>query len=126
MPRETTAHTASEPSAAMRRATELCHECARICSETISYCLGKGGDHVAPEHIKALLDCAQICVTSAGFMARQSPSHPQLCGVCADVCKRCEESCEQFGDDAQMKRCADICRKTAESCREMSRASGSH
>jgi hypothetical protein len=39
--------------------------------------------------------------------------------MCADVCKACEESCEQFPDDAQLKACADACRSCAEACRAM-------
>jgi hypothetical protein len=70
-----------------------------------------------------MADCAQICRTSADFMIRGSDLHPLTCGVCAEVCQRCADDCEQMpGADATMKRCAQVCRDCAESCRQMSHA----
>ena len=77
------------------------------------------GPHVEAAHLRLLLDCAEICQTSADFMLRGSELHGQVCGVCADVCDRCAQSCAQFGDDQQMQACAEECRKCAESCRKM-------
>jgi len=85
----------------------------------ISHCLELGGEHAAANHIKALLDCAELCETSAAFMARGSDLHPRVCGVCAEACERCAEECERFPDDQMMAACAAICRQTAESCRTM-------
>jgi hypothetical protein len=96
-----------------------CNECHNICLETLNYCLEKGGDHANAEHIRTLTDCAQICHTSEDFMLRGSDSHPKTCGVCAEVCRKCAESCDQFPDDEQMQQCAEVCRKCADSCQEM-------
>ena len=100
-----------------------CHECAETCLETVNYCLQKGGEHAKPEHIRLLLDCAEICDTSHNFIARESDLHGTVRNVCAEICERCAESCEMMGDnDEQMKKCADICRKCADSCRQMGSA----
>src|SRR6266487_600883 len=115
MPREP----GHQMSTMMQQCIQNCTECHRTCVETTAYCLQHGGKHVEADHIKSLLDCAQLCATSADFMVRGSALHPQVCGVCADACTRCAESCEQFGDDAQMKSCAEVCRRCAESCRQM-------
>ena len=96
-----------------------CLDCARSCYETISHCLELGGEHAASGHIKALLDCAQMCESAAAFMARSSELHPKVCGVCAEACERCAEECERFPDDEMMAECAQICRQAAESCRTM-------
>jgi hypothetical protein len=56
-------------------------------------------------------------------MLRGSPHHTYVCGVCAEVCLRCAESCETLSDDDLMRHCADECRRCAESCRAMA---GSH
>lgn len=96
-----------------------CTETHQICLETVSYCLGKGGKHAEAKHLRLLLDCAQICTTSADYMIRKSEMHGRTCGLCADVCKRCAEACDAFGDDPQMKRCAEACRRCVQSCREM-------
>lgn len=99
-----------------------CTECHRICLETAAYCLQKGGKHAEPNHVRLLLDCAQICQTSADFMIRGSDLHTWTCAVCAEICEVCAKDCESMGDDQQMKRCAEVCRRCADSCREMARA----
>lgn len=109
-------------SSEMRACLDECQRCEQTCLETVTYCLEQGGDHSDPAHIALLLDCAKICETSASFLARGSRQHAAVCGVCAGICKACEESCEQWPEDEVMKRCADACRSCFESCREMARA----
>lgn len=112
--------------AEMQRCIEECLECHRICVETATHCLTLGGKHAVAEHIGTLLDCAEICQTSADFMLRGSHEHNQVCGVCAVVCERCAESCRAIGqEDDLMRRCAEACRRCAESCRAMAH-SASH
>jgi hypothetical protein len=106
-------------SAEIRECIDNCQNCHAICQETVSHCLQKGGPHAAPDHIRLLLDCVQICATSADFMLRGSDLHTYTCGVCAEVCELCAQDCERFGDDEMMRRCAEICRRCAESCRRM-------
>jgi hypothetical protein len=107
-------------SADMRECISNCTECHAICTETAQHCLGMGGAHAAPEHIGLLLDCAQICATSADFMLRGSALHSRTCGVCAEACQRCAEDCERLAEgDETMLRCAELCRRCAESCRRM-------
>jgi hypothetical protein len=89
--------------------------------ETIAYCLQMGGKHADPRHIRLMMDCAQICATSADFMLRGSDFHTRTCGVCAELCAACADSCQQIGPhDAQMQRCVEVCRECATSCRRMS------
>jgi hypothetical protein len=97
-----------------------CLDCYAICTNTVQHCLQMGGKHSEYDHIRTLLDCAEICSLSAGYMLRQSPMHAKTCEMCANQCVRCAESCEKIGaDDAQMKACAKMCRTCAESCRQM-------
>lgn len=102
----------------IERCISECLNCHRICLETVQHCLQMGGKHASPEHIKLLLDCAEICQTSANFMLRGSNLHGRTCAVCAEVCTRCAESCEETGDGEQMRACAEACRSCAESCRQ--------
>lgn len=106
-------------SAEMEGCIEACAECHHVCVETVTHCLEQGGAHAAAAHVRVLLDCAEICQTSADFMLRGSEFHARVCGVCADVCERCAADCARFGDDQEMQRCADVCRRCAESCRRM-------
>jgi hypothetical protein len=104
----------------MQECIRNCQDCHSICLATVPHCLDMGGDHAAPVHIALLLDCAQICQTSADFMLRGSMLHSQVCGLCADLCERCAEDCQRLANgDAQMLACAEVCRRCADSCRRM-------
>lgn len=105
----------------MKACIDECEKCHRLCAETASYCLEKGGRHAAAEHVRLLLDCAEICQTSANFMLRGSAAHKTICGACAELCERCAESCETLGEDPRMKACAEACRSCAKSCRSMAK-----
>jgi len=103
----------------------FCRECHDACLRTVTHCLGKGGRHAAPDHIRLLLDCVQICDTSADFMIRGSDLHAATCGACAEVCDRCADDCQRLAnedDDEMMRRCAKVCRNCAETCHKMSGA----
>lgn len=105
---------------AMRECITNCSSCHAICVETASHCLQMGGKHAEAGHIRTLLDCAQICATSADFMLRGSAFHSRTCGVCAEVCERCAEECERIDpNDEMMRQCAQLCRQCADSCRRM-------
>ena len=102
---------------AMHKAIELCWSCRDTCQSLLfTYCLQHG--HNAPDHVRIMVDCIQICQASADFMTRNSPLHAAVCRACAQVCDACANSCEAF-DDPEMKSCAEICRRCAESCRKM-------
>jgi len=106
----------------MERAINDSLDCYRACSQTISHCLEMGGKHVEPGHIRLLMDCENICALSALYMARGSQFHPEVCGICADICDRCAQSClEVDPNDSMMQQCADACRTCAQSCRVMAR-----
>ncbi|AWB08504.1 ferredoxin (plasmid) [Azospirillum humicireducens] len=98
-----------------------CTDCHRICLETVAHCLDKGGVHAESGHIRLMLDCIDICRTSADFMIRSARLHHLTCGACAEICAACADDCDRMSDDPMMKRCADMCRRCAESCRAMSR-----
>jgi len=112
-------HTGHDMAREMQQCIQECLTCHSTCLQAVSHCLQMGGKHADPRHITLLLDCAEICQTSANFMLRGSALHGRTCGVCAEVCERCAQSCEQMGDDATMRACADECRRCAESCRHM-------
>lgn len=103
----------------MRRCAGECRRCHEVCLETISHCLHMGGKHADPHHIRLMMDCVQICQTSADFMLRGSDLHGHTCRACSVVCDRCAKDCAAMGDDPRMKACADECRKCADSCRKM-------
>ena len=87
----------------MQECVRNCMDCHRSCLETAMHCLGMGGQHAEQSHMRIMLDCAEICQTSANFMIRGSEFHPRTCGVCSEVCLRCADDCERVGPDAQMQ-----------------------
>lgn len=110
---------------AMQQCITNCLECHRICTETVAHVLHGSGQHSEPQHLTALLDCAQICALSADFMSRRSPHHEHVCAECAEICNACAALCEGHPDpDGQMKRCAEACRRCAQSCQQMGHSAG--
>lgn len=104
----------------MQRCIQNCEDCHMICMRTVQHCLTMGGKHADPNHIGLMLDCADICRTSADYMLRNSPRHHQTCNLCSTVCTECADDCERMaGGDQMMMQCAQICRQCAESCRMM-------
>ena len=98
---------------------DACTSCHQTCLHQVHHCLEKGGTHAESAHITLLLDCAQVCATSADFLTRHSAHHQLTCRTCAELCEACAASCDAFGDDEMMRACAEECRRCAASCREM-------
>ena len=95
----------------------LCLDCHATCEATVTHCIDRGGAHAELEHLTLLRDCAQICLTSAGFLLRGSGNLTLICEACADVCERCAAACDGFElRDGVMTRCAQVCRDCARSC----------
>jgi hypothetical protein len=110
-------------SSEMERCIQHCVACATACEQTITHCLMLGGEHASAHHIGLLMDCAEICRTSAAFMMHLSHHHHKTCEVCAEVCDACAKDCEQLAHgDRTMLICAETCRKCAESCHAMAGA----
>jgi hypothetical protein len=105
----------------MKECTENCLQCYQTClHEAMNHCLEAGGKHVEPAHFRLMINCAEICRTSADFMLSSSDLHARICAACAEVCDACALSCEQVGD---MDECVQACRRCAESCHGMSKLS---
>ncbi|NOJ97037.1 four-helix bundle copper-binding protein [Corallococcus coralloides] len=105
---------------AMRECIDHCMACHRVCLETLADCLKRGSRLSEPGPLRLLMDCADICDTSARFMLRGSELHSRTCFACAEVCAACATACEALGDEGLMEACADACRRCEESCRGMS------
>jgi hypothetical protein len=110
-------------SAELEECIRLCLMCYRSCAETAAgHCLDMGGRHVEPQHFRLMLACAEVCRTTAALMLTHAPQHHLQCGVCAQFCALCAESCREVGD---MEDCVAACEACAESCERMA-ASGGH
>ena len=102
----------------MQDCIDVCSQCHASCLHTaMVHCLNTGGKHVGADHFRLMMNCAEICQTSANFMLSGSTFHAALCGICADICEACAKSCEAIGE---MEDCVRACRECAASCRKMS------
>jgi hypothetical protein len=90
-----------------------CLNCHNVCFDMATQALQKDAKNV--NYITTLQDCAEICLTSAHFMLRNSALHGYTCQACAKICTHCEEMCNQQGDTD----CANACRACANSCQQM-------
>ena len=116
-PRESSAPHRSEIDSPMKDAINACLDCHSMCLRTaMSYCLEQGGPHVEQQHFRLMLNCAELCQTSANFMLSDSPLHRRVCAVCAEACEACAESCKQVGG---MDKCIEECLRCAKSCKTM-------
>ena len=101
----------------MQACIAACSRCHQICLQTgMNHCLETGGKHVEANHFRLLMNCAEICQTSANFLLSSSHFQHSLCGVCAEICEACAADCEKIGD---MDECIEAWRDCAETCRQM-------
>jgi hypothetical protein len=84
----------------------------------MNHCLITGGKHVETDHFRLILNCAEICQTSANFQLSGSAFHQHLCVLCAEICMACALSCEKIG---QMETCVEACQACAVSCQQMAK-----
>lgn len=96
-----------------------CLKCHAVClGMAATHCLETGGEHVRPQHFRLMLDCADMCVTTADFMLRKSQFHRETCGLCARICRACAEDCRSLDG---MEACVEACEACAASCEAMAR-----
>lgn len=110
----------TETHESMRPCIDACSHCHETCLHTaMAHCLAAGGKNVEAGHFRLMINCAEICQTSANFLLSGSAFHLKVCAVCAEICDACAKSCEQVGG---MQDCVKACRECAESCRKMAGA----
>jgi hypothetical protein len=98
---------------------DSCLKSHASCLTTSQHCLQLGGAHARASHLALLLDCAELCQTTANSLLRRSPQHGVICDACATVCEACARDCDTFRNDPVMAECARICRECAGHCRMM-------
>lgn len=100
------------------RCIDSCLGCYRMCVQTaMGQCLEAGGGHIAPDHFRLMLGCAEMCRAAAHAMVVGVENHRVFCGACALMCDDCAASCEQLDGMAE---CARTCRACADVCDSLS------
>jgi len=92
-------------------------ECAEACDMCAESCLHEPMVADLVRCIKLDLDCAEVCHEAIRLIKRNSEIQTQFIEMCANVCKMCEEECEEHQDMHDHCRiCADACRRCYEAC----------
>jgi hypothetical protein len=94
-------------------------DCHGTClSMALTHCLEMGGEHARPQHLRLMLDCADICALARDAILRKSQFHTSILTLCADICETCAKACEALG---QMDDCVAACRACMTACRTSAR-----
>lgn len=112
---------ATAPTQAMREAIRECTSCAIAAKEALTFSLAHGAEHAEADHLRLLMDCAQICQTSADFLLRASPLNGDICRACAIVCRAVGADASDIGTP-ELLRLAEHCRACATACDTMAAA----
>ncbi len=99
-------------SSQMQDCIQDCLNSHATCVDTAMSAIQQGK---SPDHIRLLLDCAEISLTTAHFMIRNSPLQGYVGSACSEVNGQCAEKCLQEG----MVDCGNACRAAANSTQQM-------
>lgn len=105
------------------RAIEATYGCAVVCRICADACLAEEMVRDLTQCIRLDLDCADVCLVTAGLAARRTGSNEVLIKsmleICAEACEACAVECEAHAEMHEHCRiCAEECRRCEEACRE--------
>jgi hypothetical protein len=104
----------------MRECIEAASDCYTACASTLSYSLDAGGALSEGSHLRALIDCCEVCQTTQNTLLRASSLSTMLAAVCAEACEKAAASCRGVDEsDEQLAACAEVCDQAAECCRQV-------
>ena len=109
----------SENAPGLKDSIRTCLEAARRCLLARQSCVSRGDRLAEPLLLALLLDCAEACELASRWMQRDSAFHPDLCALCATICKSCEAACRQHPGEQALQDCADACRRCFDTCLRM-------
>ena len=97
------------------------NNCVAACNHCATACLEEEDVKMLTRCIKLDLDCADICLLVAGYLARGSGHAEHLLKECVEICQACAEECERHAAHGMehCRACAEACRKCAEECMQM-------
>ena len=117
-------HPSATPTDELVHCIDECLACAASCTACADACLGEEDVGGLRECVRANLDCADLCDTTAGLLSRQTGTTPTwwatILSACAESCRRCAEECEQHSEHhAHCRLCAEACRRCEQACGDL-------
>lgn len=92
-------------------------KCMTACETCATLCLQEDDVKKMARCIMIDRDCADICIVTARFVARNSEHAKHVMKECIEICRICENECRKHDMD-HCQQCADICRECADACEE--------
>ena len=94
---------------------DVLERCMTACEKGAMTGLGTAGNSNGASQLTRLaLDCAEICATTARFVARGSAYMNELLVLCSQICKACEIACRK--EENCFQECADTCHECHLTC----------
>ena len=108
------------PSATDLRAAFLaCLRAHEACEAAVAQALRAQEGEALNECVGALLDCADVCRTTARHIRHGSPLLRGTAGVAAELCERAAEACLALPSGPAGQTWAEACRRAAAGCRRL-------
>lgn len=104
-----------------------CLDCEHACTACADACLGERDATTLVRCIRLDLDCADICMTTARVMSRQTAFDPTLARAllqaCARACHICGDECDQHAQHGlqHCQVCREACQRCEQACNTLSR-----
>lgn len=95
--------------------TKILHETETACNNTAHFVLKEPEINKRHNQLKSLRDAAEVCVSSAIFLATYSPFSTEQIKTCSIVLHECGVICAKH-QDPYSKKCAKICLEAYEAC----------
>jgi ketopantoate reductase len=107
----------------MADVSDQARECARSCQQCYEECLEATAELQVNEPdsavlASALLDCAELCRTTVGFLMRGSTLQSFLCALTAEACLIAAARTVQVNIE-RVQHCRAACERTADQCRRL-------
>ncbi|MFF9689796.1 four-helix bundle copper-binding protein [Streptomyces sp. NPDC014623] len=106
------------------RCIEECIACAQACTACADACLAEEAVADLTRCIRTGADCADICRTTATVLSRRTGYDATITRAillaCATVCEVCGDECANHADQHDHCRvCADVCRRCEQACNDL-------
>ena len=95
-----------------------CLKCAAICNYCVTSCLEDEDAAKFSGLIQLARECSYIANVTAQVLSVRGQSMPELCELCAAICKSCSEEAAKY-DKEFCRLVDDICRRTIIECKSV-------
>jgi hypothetical protein len=88
--------------------SEALHRAAAHCHAAFAYCTSDGRGVHDLEDLLCLIDCAELCLATAGFVARNGNYAEELRNLCSQQLQDVQETLADYRDDEVLQACSRV------------------